>query len=152
GPGLHRCRPAGSDQRGTGPNHGNRRAVPHRPGCLQPPAHRGTPPGTHPERSSGNPSGPEPGTLPAGTQPRSLRPRPAPGSGPSPPQPCLLGTVAMHHPGILSDLTEFLREPMRSGIQRVSFELVRHWCAEPPLVPIRIGPDRTLLVLPEETI
>jgi glycosyltransferase involved in cell wall biosynthesis len=40
---------------------------------------------------------------------------------------------------------------MRSGIQRVSYELVRHWCGELPLVPVRIGPDRTLLVLPEET-
>jgi glycosyltransferase involved in cell wall biosynthesis len=55
-------------------------------------------------------------------------------------------------PAVLFDLTEFLREPLRSGIQRVSYELVRHWCGRYPLVPARIGTDRTLLVLPDEII
>jgi glycosyltransferase involved in cell wall biosynthesis len=48
------------------------------------------------------------------------------------------------------DLTQFLALPLRSGIQRVSFETVRHWPNHLPLVPVRVSAGR-LLHLPDET-
>jgi glycosyltransferase involved in cell wall biosynthesis len=54
--------------------------------------------------------------------------------------------------GVLFDLTEFLRKPMRSGIQRVTFEVVRHWpTAGGTLLPVRVSADGQLLRLPSET-
>ncbi len=51
---------------------------------------------------------------------------------------------------ILYDVTEFVRHPLRTGIQRVVFEILRHWPKEaPPLAPVMLAEDgETLYLLP----
>jgi glycosyltransferase involved in cell wall biosynthesis len=52
---------------------------------------------------------------------------------------------------ILLDLTEFITRPNRTGIQRVCQEIVSHWEVDCPLVPVRVGPDGRMRLLPEDT-
>jgi glycosyltransferase involved in cell wall biosynthesis len=49
---------------------------------------------------------------------------------------------------ILYDLSEFLGSLLRSGVQRVVFQVARHWPIPGQLVPIRVDDDGRLLVLP----
>jgi glycosyltransferase involved in cell wall biosynthesis len=50
---------------------------------------------------------------------------------------------------VLYDLTEFLRAPFRTGIQRVVFEILAHWPHhEVALVPVCVNPDGDLVRLP----
>lgn len=53
---------------------------------------------------------------------------------------------------ILFDLTEFLHDPQRSGIQRVCHEIVAHWPASSRLVPARVDERSRLLALPPEVL
>lgn len=53
---------------------------------------------------------------------------------------------------ILFDLTEFLHDPQRSGIQRVCFEIVAHWPATSRLVPAFVDSRSRLRALPLETL
>src|SRR5437868_4675589 len=53
---------------------------------------------------------------------------------------------------ILYDLTQFLRAPFRTGIQRVVFEISRTWPGPRPLVPALVGSDSNLRVLPPRTL
>jgi glycosyltransferase involved in cell wall biosynthesis len=53
---------------------------------------------------------------------------------------------------ILYDLTQFLRAPFRTGIQRVVFEISRNWSGQRPLVPALVGADSRLRVLPARTL
>ena len=53
---------------------------------------------------------------------------------------------------VFVDLTEFLANPSRTGIQRVSGELSRRWPTGPPLMPIKLTGARRLLRLPQETL
>jgi glycosyltransferase involved in cell wall biosynthesis len=53
---------------------------------------------------------------------------------------------------ILFDLTQFLCLPVRSGIQRVIYEIIRHWAGPYPLVPAWVGQDARLYVLPQEVL
>ena len=45
----------------------------------------------------------------------------------------------MEQAGILYDLTEFVRNPTRTGIQHVCFELLCHWNGTLPLIPACLG-------------
>jgi glycosyltransferase involved in cell wall biosynthesis len=49
------------------------------------------------------------------------------------------------------DLTAFLASPGRTGIQRVSGELCKHWDARLGLTPVRLTTDRRLVPLPPQT-
>ncbi len=49
---------------------------------------------------------------------------------------------------ILFDLTEFLHDPQRSGIQRVCYEIVAHWPSTSRLVPACIDERSRLRALP----
>jgi glycosyltransferase involved in cell wall biosynthesis len=53
---------------------------------------------------------------------------------------------------ILYDLTEFLTTPLRTGIQRVTFELARHWPGPAPLVPVCVSAEARFVRLPAETL
>lgn len=49
---------------------------------------------------------------------------------------------------ILYDVTEFVRHPLRTGIQRVVFEILRHWSKDAPrLVPVVLADDGELFRL-----
>jgi glycosyltransferase involved in cell wall biosynthesis len=49
---------------------------------------------------------------------------------------------------VLLDISELLRHPMRTGIQRVERELIRHWPAAPRLVLARFEPGIGLRAVP----
>jgi glycosyltransferase involved in cell wall biosynthesis len=52
---------------------------------------------------------------------------------------------------IFYDLTEFVERPMRTGIQRVCYEVLRHWKFSPRLVPGFIDANTSkVFVLPED--
>jgi glycosyltransferase involved in cell wall biosynthesis len=53
--------------------------------------------------------------------------------------------------GVLLDLTEFITRPNRTGIQRVCHEFVSRWEADSPLVPVQVGPDGQMRLLPDDT-
>jgi glycosyltransferase involved in cell wall biosynthesis len=53
---------------------------------------------------------------------------------------------------ILFDLTEFLNDPQRSGIQRVSYEIVDRWPAPDQLVPCCVDRRGRLVALPTEVL
>jgi glycosyltransferase involved in cell wall biosynthesis len=54
--------------------------------------------------------------------------------------------------GILYDLSEFLNCPLRTGIQRVTFEILAHWPAGlAPLLPVILTPSGQAHLLPPET-
>jgi glycosyltransferase involved in cell wall biosynthesis len=53
--------------------------------------------------------------------------------------------------GVLLDLSEFMHTPLRTGIQRVCYELICHWEAAVPLILVRVTPDGRLTLLPDET-
>ena len=53
---------------------------------------------------------------------------------------------------ILFDLTEFLHDPQRSGIQRVCFEIVRHWPTNSRLVPACVDERSRLIALDPEAL
>jgi hypothetical protein len=50
---------------------------------------------------------------------------------------------------VLYDLTEFVRHPLRTGIQRVTYEVVAHWAGPLPLAPVRISEDGLYLLPPK---
>ena len=49
---------------------------------------------------------------------------------------------------ILCDLTEFVTNPIRTGIQRVSFEIVSRWAGRSALIPVAMDENNRLLQLP----
>jgi glycosyltransferase involved in cell wall biosynthesis len=53
---------------------------------------------------------------------------------------------------VLFDLTDFLHGPLRSGIQRVAYEIVAHWPAGSRLVPCRVDERSRLSALPGELL
>ena len=53
---------------------------------------------------------------------------------------------------ILFDLTEFLHDPQRSGIQRVCYEIVAHWPSTSRLIPACVDEHSRLRALPPETL
>ncbi len=53
---------------------------------------------------------------------------------------------------ILFDLTDFLSVPLRTGIQRVCYEIVRSWPNTSQLVPAWIDPRGRLFVLPPSVL
>lgn len=53
---------------------------------------------------------------------------------------------------ILFDLTEFMGTPLRTGIQRVCFEILARWRGPRPLQPVRLNGDGRVQLLPEETV
>jgi glycosyltransferase involved in cell wall biosynthesis len=52
----------------------------------------------------------------------------------------------------LFDLTEFLHDPQRSGIQRVCYEIVRHWPAFGRLVPTCVDQRSRLIALAPDVL
>ena len=58
----------------------------------------------------------------------------------------------MAEPEILFDLTEFLHDPQRSGIQRVCYELAAHWPVSSQLVPACVDRRSRLRALPREAL
>lgn len=52
---------------------------------------------------------------------------------------------------ILFDLTEFIATPLRTGIQRVCFEILSRWPGPWPLRPVQVNGDGRLQLLPEGT-
>jgi glycosyltransferase involved in cell wall biosynthesis len=58
----------------------------------------------------------------------------------------------MPNEAVLYDLSGFLAHPLRTGIQRVTFEVAAHWAGACPLAPARVGPDGGLYLLPPETL
>lgn len=59
--------------------------------------------------------------------------------------------MASLNSAILYDVTEFVRHPLRTGIQRVVFEILRHWPEDAPrLVPVVLADDGEMFrLLPE---
>src|SRR5215813_8249274 len=57
--------------------------------------------------------------------------------------------ASMPRSQILFDLTEFMRYPLRTGIQRVVYEIIRNWSGRMPLCPAQVGKDGRLEILPE---
>src|SRR5262245_10173556 len=55
----------------------------------------------------------------------------------------------MSRDAILYDLTEFLKHPLRTGIQRVVHETAAHWPVAGQLRPVRVADDGVLRLLPE---
>jgi glycosyltransferase involved in cell wall biosynthesis len=53
---------------------------------------------------------------------------------------------------ILFDLTEFLYDPQRSGIQRVCYEIVRHWPNASRLIPACVDERARLVALAPEVL
>jgi glycosyltransferase involved in cell wall biosynthesis len=53
---------------------------------------------------------------------------------------------------ILFDLSEFMATPLRTGIQRVCFEILSRWRGPWPLQPVQINNDGRLQLLPEQTL
>lgn len=51
---------------------------------------------------------------------------------------------------ILCDLTEFVTRQGRTGIQRVSYEIISRWKGELPLVPVCLTPDNQFVCLPAD--
>ncbi len=49
---------------------------------------------------------------------------------------------------ILCDLTEFVTQPIRTGIQRVSFEIVSRWSGQAALVPVCLAESGRFIRLP----
>jgi glycosyltransferase involved in cell wall biosynthesis len=58
---------------------------------------------------------------------------------------------AMPESGILYDMSEFVAHPVRTGIQRVTFEIAMHWPGTLPLVPVQVAADGRMHRLPPET-
>jgi glycosyltransferase involved in cell wall biosynthesis len=58
----------------------------------------------------------------------------------------------MTEPSILFDLTEFLHDGQRSGIQRVCYEMVAHWPASSRLVPACVDRRSRLVALAPEAL
>lgn len=54
----------------------------------------------------------------------------------------------MHKIIIYIDLTEFIKTPCKTGIQRVCNEIIKHWPKTETLTPILIDNESNLLVLP----
>ena len=46
---------------------------------------------------------------------------------------------------VLLDISQLLRDPCWTGIQRVERQLIRHWPGPAPLVPVRYDPRRGAL-------
>src|SRR5438874_6218078 len=69
----------------------------------------------------------------------------------------LLGTSScfrrkvMTSASILYDLTEFMATPLRTGIQRVSCEILARWSGPWRLRPVQVDSDGRMRLLPEET-
>lgn len=60
-----------------------------------------------------------------------------------------VGDIAEQHETMIAvDLTEFFARPLRTGIQRVSGELCRHWPADSKLVPVMFHEGK-LIRMPE---
>lgn len=58
----------------------------------------------------------------------------------------------MHDPNaILVDLTEFATAPLRTGIQRVGFEIISRWPGSRPLVPFYVVDEHRARILPATT-
>jgi glycosyltransferase involved in cell wall biosynthesis len=54
--------------------------------------------------------------------------------------------------GVLYDISEFIASPLRTGIQRVTFEILYHWPpGRAPLRPVLFGPPGRWYYLPPET-
>jgi glycosyltransferase involved in cell wall biosynthesis len=53
---------------------------------------------------------------------------------------------------VLYDLSEFLSSLLRSGVQRVVFQVARHWPVPGQLVPVRIDDDGRVLALPGKVL
>jgi glycosyltransferase involved in cell wall biosynthesis len=49
--------------------------------------------------------------------------------------------------GILYDLTEFIANPIRTGIQRVTLEILARWTGSMPLIPVALDDRERLFVL-----
>ena len=54
----------------------------------------------------------------------------------------------MRHKNIYIDLTEFVNNPCKTGIQRVCNEIIKHWPKKDILIPILIDNESNLLILP----
>jgi glycosyltransferase involved in cell wall biosynthesis len=52
---------------------------------------------------------------------------------------------------ILYDLTEFMATPLRTGIQRVGFEILSRWRGPGSLQPVQVDGDGCMRLLPERT-
>ena len=52
---------------------------------------------------------------------------------------------------ILLDLTELVRRPLRTGIQRVTYEVIRNWNGDSALFPVRVGGEGKVYRLPGNT-
>jgi len=63
-----------------------------------------------------------------------------------------IGTNAMTDSIVLYDMTEFLRNPVRTGIQRVCCEILSNWRGPLRLLPVRLDDQGLLLVLPENIV
>ena len=61
--------------------------------------------------------------------------------------PALLKALVRDH--VLFDMTNIIRYPIRTGIQRVTHQVARHWPGDHPILPFIItGPDRIGLIEP----
>jgi glycosyltransferase involved in cell wall biosynthesis len=58
----------------------------------------------------------------------------------------------MAQPDVLFDITELLHNPLRTGIQRVEREVIRHWPGPARLVPCRFDPSRRRFVTVPEAV
>src|SRR4051794_9273860 len=59
----------------------------------------------------------------------------------------------MHEEGLLYDISEFMHCPLRTGIQRVTFEILARWPAgRLPLLPVVLTPSGQVHRLPPETL
>jgi glycosyltransferase involved in cell wall biosynthesis len=50
------------------------------------------------------------------------------------------------------DLSELITNPLRTGIQRVERETIRHWPGPGPLIPCRVATDGRLMRLPDSIL
>lgn len=57
----------------------------------------------------------------------------------------------MKQGAILCDVTEFVANPVTTGIQRVTYAIASNWPSAPPLVPVHVTPDGCMRRLPNNT-
>ena len=58
----------------------------------------------------------------------------------------------MYDRAVICDLTEFVANPVRTGIQRVTYEIVSRWPSTRPLLPARVSADGKMTLLPASLI
>ena len=63
------------------------------------------------------------------------------------------GNISLNDKGnsVLFDITEFMLNPLRTGIQRVAYEIFRNWRYDLRLVPVRVTESSELAQLPDST-